>query len=84
MKTEDVASFIEDNPHPRLWRLLAESALSKLDLDIAERSFVKCSDYPGIDFVKRLREMDDEGRQSAEVAVLVFKKSFRLCDPPSD
>eukprot|EP00038_Savillea_parva_P017457 m.20369 g.20369 ORF g.20369 m.20369 type:complete len:1166 (+) comp3785_c0_seq1:132-3629(+) len=69
VKTEDVASFIEDNPHPRLWRLLAESALSKLDLDIAERSFVKCMDFPGIDFVKRLRDMDDEGRQAAEVAV---------------
>mmetsp|Transcript_13455 Transcript_13455/g.34500 ORF Transcript_13455/g.34500 Transcript_13455/m.34500 type:complete len:812 (+) Transcript_13455:111-2546(+) len=69
VKTEDVASFIEDNPHPILWRLLAESALAKLDLDIAERSFVKCEDYPGIDFVKRVREMDDEGRQAAEVAV---------------
>ena len=26
----DASSFVEDNSHPRLWRLLAESALDKL------------------------------------------------------
>ena len=24
-------AFVEENPHPRLWRLLAEAALQKLD-----------------------------------------------------
>ena len=29
------------NPHPRLWRLLATAALESLDLNMAERSFVR-------------------------------------------
>jgi WD repeat-containing protein 35 len=43
---KDSAAFIEDNAHPRLWRLLAETALEKLDLPTAEKAFVACSDYP--------------------------------------
>lgn len=33
--------FVEDNPHPRIWRLLAESALQKLDFDLADKAFVR-------------------------------------------
>ena len=51
---EETMQFIEDNPHPRLWRLLAESALEQLNLKIAEHAFVRCKDYQGIEFVKRL------------------------------
>jgi WD repeat-containing protein 35 len=42
----DSMQFIEDNAHPRLWRLLAETALEKLDMNTAEKAFVSCSDYP--------------------------------------
>lgn len=42
----DSMQFIEENAHPRLWRLLAETALEKLDLVTAEKAFVACSDYP--------------------------------------
>jgi len=54
---DDASQFIEENPHPRLSRLLAEAALEKLEFDLAEKSFVQCSDYQGIQFVKRLREL---------------------------
>ena len=54
---DDASQFIENNPHPRLSRLLAEAALEKLDLDLAEKSFVACSDYQGIQFVKRVRTL---------------------------
>ena len=39
-------------------RLLAESALEKLDLEVAEKAFVKCQDYQGIKFVKKLNKLD--------------------------
>lgn len=42
VKIEDTYSFIEQNPHPRLWRLLAESSLAKLDLEVADKAFVRC------------------------------------------
>lgn len=61
--------FIEDNPHPRLWRLLAEAALRKLDFDTAEAAFVRCTNYPGIQLIKRLRQMQqNETLQRAVVA----------------
>jgi WD repeat-containing protein 35 len=33
------------------------------------QAFVKCVDYQGIQFVKRLRRLDDKVKQRAEVAV---------------
>ncbi|XP_017844567.1 WD repeat-containing protein 35 isoform X1 [Drosophila busckii] len=65
---EDAKQFIEDNPHPRLWRLLAESALKKLQLDTAENAFVRCANYPGIKLIKRLRHIKSELLQQAEIA----------------
>ncbi|ELK27435.1 PREDICTED: WD repeat-containing protein 35 isoform X2 [Myotis davidii] len=65
---EDASQFIEDNPHPRLWRLLAEAALQKLDLHTAEQAFVHCKDYQGIKFVKRLGHLQSESMKQAEVA----------------
>ncbi|XP_061599596.1 WD repeat-containing protein 35 [Cololabis saira] len=65
---EDALQFIEDNPHPRLWRLLAEAALEKLDLKTADQAFVRCRDYQGIEFVKRLGHLQSEPMKQAEVA----------------
>ncbi|KAK3580220.1 hypothetical protein CHS0354_012747 [Potamilus streckersoni] len=64
----DAQQFIEDNPHPRLWRLLAESALEQLNLKVAEQAFVRCKDYQGIEFVKRLGNLQSENMKQAEVA----------------
>ncbi|KAK3088211.1 hypothetical protein FSP39_016191 [Pinctada imbricata] len=63
----DAQQFIEDNPHPRLWRLLAESALEQLNLKVAEQAFVRCKDYQGIEFVKRLGHLQNENMKRAEV-----------------
>uniref|UniRef100_A0A7S2LS93 Anaphase-promoting complex subunit 4 WD40 domain-containing protein n=1 Tax=Zooxanthella nutricula TaxID=1333877 RepID=A0A7S2LS93_9DINO len=66
---KDAFKFVDDNPHPRLWRLLAESALDQLDFGVAEKAFVRFEDYQGIQLVKRLRLLDDRVKQKAEVAV---------------
>jgi len=50
----DAQRFIEENPHTRLWAILAEAALEQLNLEVAETAFVKCKDYPGIEFTKKL------------------------------
>lgn len=39
-------------------RLLAESSLDKLELDMAGKAFVRSSDYQGVQFVKRLKKLD--------------------------
>ncbi|XP_037007685.2 WD repeat-containing protein 35 isoform X2 [Artibeus jamaicensis] len=77
---EDASQFIEDNPHPRLWRLLAEAALQKLDLNTAEQAFVHCKDYQGIKFVKRLGNLQSESMKRAEVAAYFggFEEAERM------
>jgi WD repeat-containing protein 35 len=64
----DTYNYVDEHPHPRLWRLLAEAALEELDLTVADKAFVRCSDYQGIQYVKRLRLLDDHSKQKAEVA----------------
>ncbi|XP_032509086.1 WD repeat-containing protein 35 isoform X4 [Phocoena sinus] len=77
---EDASQFIEDNPHPRLWRLLAEAALQKLDLHTAEQAFVRCKDYQGIKFVKCLGNLQSESMKQAEVAAYFgrFEEAERM------
>lgn len=60
-------AFIQNNAHPRLWRLLAEHALERLDLDTAEKSFVHCRDMQGLQLVRHLSKLGDNDKQQAEV-----------------
>ncbi|XP_066601241.1 WD repeat-containing protein 35 [Prorops nasuta] len=68
---KEANSFIQDNPHPRLWRLLAESALKKLDLEMAENAMVRCTDYLGIQFIKRLHNVHNDYLKKAEIAAFL-------------
>jgi len=45
---KEAVEFVEKSPHPRLWKLIAETALEKFNFNIAERAFVKTDDYYGI------------------------------------
>jgi WD repeat-containing protein 35 len=65
--------FVDDNPHPRLWRLIAEAALEQLNFLMADKAFVRCHDFQGIQFVKRLKLISDKQKQRAEVAIY-FKR----------
>lgn len=49
-------------------RLLAEAALQKLELKMAEQAFVRCKDYQGIELVKRVAKLQNENMKQAEVA----------------
>ncbi|TRY60156.1 hypothetical protein DNTS_003730 [Danionella cerebrum] len=61
-------------------RLLAEAALQKLDLKTAEQAFVRCKDYQGIEFVKRLGNLQNEAMKQAEVAAYFsrFEEAERM------
>ena len=52
---------------------MAESSLEQLNLKIAELAFVKCKDYQGIEFVKRLGNLQNDTMKQAEVAAY-FKR----------
>lgn len=65
---QEACDYIQTHPHPRLWSLLAETALSHLDFSMAQRGFIKSLDYMGIQYVKRLHLLNDKVKQRAEVA----------------
>ncbi|KAG5463440.1 MAG: hypothetical protein BJ554DRAFT_7523, partial [Olpidium bornovanus] len=64
----DAVQFVEKHPHPRLWRLIAEAALEQLEYSVAQKAFIRCVDYHGIQFVKRVQKFDDKLKQKAEIA----------------
>lgn len=65
--------YAEKNSHKRLWKLIASSALQELDLEIAEKAFVRSSDYYGVQLVKQLGAMPDKMKARAEAAVYLGK-----------
>ena len=65
---KEAVEFVEKNPHPRLWKLIAETALEKFSFNIAERAFVKTDDYYGINLVQRLQTFDEKSKQKAEIS----------------
>ncbi|KAJ3300442.1 WD repeat-containing protein 35 [Borealophlyctis nickersoniae] len=64
----DALQFVEDNPHPRLWKLVADAALEQLDFAVAQKALVRAVDYIGLQFLKRLQKLDDKVKQRAEIA----------------
>ncbi|RNF26815.1 WD repeat domain 35 [Trypanosoma conorhini] len=67
MSIKEAYMYVEGHPHPKLWALLAEHALAQLDFDHAEMAVVRCGDYPAIQFVKRVKKLDDPQKQRAEI-----------------
>jgi WD repeat-containing protein 35 len=83
--TELLVQFVEDRAHPTLWKLLAEHALEKLDLRLADTAFARCSDYRGVRFVRRLATLENETFRKAEVATYfkkfdVAERAYLACD----
>uniref|UniRef100_A0AAR5PI05 WD repeat-containing protein 55 homolog n=1 Tax=Dendroctonus ponderosae TaxID=77166 RepID=A0AAR5PI05_DENPD len=64
----EAAQFVEDNRHPRLWRLVAEAALKEMNLNMADACFVRAKDYANVQFVKKLRSVNNEAIREARVA----------------
>ncbi|KAF8068393.1 Wdr35 [Scenedesmus sp. PABB004] len=69
----DAHEFIAANPHARLWTLLAEHALERLDLHTAERAFVRARDFQGAALARHVAGLGDRAKQAAEVHVY-FKR----------
>nr|CCC90607.1 unnamed protein product [Trypanosoma congolense IL3000] len=63
----DALRYVDEHSHPKLWSLLAEHALEQLDFDTAQLAFIRCGDYPAIQFVKRIKSLDDPQKQRAEI-----------------
>lgn len=60
--------YAEEKSHPRLWKEISSAALLQLNLEVASAAFIRCEDYQGIQFLKRLRKLEDPLKKQAEVA----------------
>ena len=80
MDPNEAINYIEKQSHPRLWKLLCQSALDNLALDVAELSLVKLKDYKGIQFVKRIKQLNNDSLKRAEVFAFngKFKEAERV------
>ena len=65
---DEALAYVEQNKHPRLWKLLAQCGLEQLNFQIAEKAFIELEDYHGVNFVKRLSVIDDSMIKKAEIA----------------
>lgn len=68
-KIDDAIKLIEKNNHPKLWSILVRAALKKMNFKVAEHAFVKLQDYGGIQFIKRLKNIQLDEFKKAEIHV---------------
>ncbi|KAJ3272616.1 WD repeat-containing protein 35 [Terramyces sp. JEL0728] len=64
----EAMQFAEDRPHAKLWKIIAEAALQQLNFEAANKAFIKCQDYQGLEFIKRLKKLEDPAKKKAEIA----------------
>ena len=64
----DTVRWVQENAHPRQWKLLGEAALDLLDLDVADEAFGELNDFSGIQFVQQLRGARTAEERRAQVA----------------
>ena len=65
----DPIKFVTDNPHPRLWNLIVETALldrDPIDVEAARSVFEQSKCIQGVLLAQRLSEMKDPDRQRLE------------------
>jgi len=67
----DATRLVEKSNHPKLWNILAESALRRLDFKTASHCFVMLKDYGGLQFLKRVQSVQSEALRRAEVFIFL-------------
>lgn len=71
----DAVNYILQGPSlPSLWSIVAEHSLSDLQLDTASLAMVKCKDYKGLQFIKKLNKLSDD--QLKHALVLTYLNRF--------
>lgn len=58
---DEITEYIKANSHPRLWLMLAETALDQMNLQLAERCFIESQNNPGITLMKKLTSLPKNG-----------------------
>ncbi|CAJ0608122.1 unnamed protein product [Cylicocyclus nassatus] len=82
LKIEEATEFIGKNPHPRLWSLLAEVALLKVDIPTAEYAYV--ADYASARGLWRFRDLAIAMHKKTEEWLRVLRLTSTIQGGSSD
>jgi len=69
----DIYTFVERNSHRKLWEILAQYSLLKLDFTSAEKAMIQYNDYMALSFIKRVKMIDDDNIKKAEIYQFFFE-----------
>lgn len=64
---EELLKFVNENPSKKCWDIVARHCLYNLDFIGAEKCFLHLNDYMGLEFIKRIKNIDDDNLKKAEV-----------------
>ena len=65
---DDIYRFVDEHSNRKLWEILANYSLNKLDFSTAEKAMIHMNDYMGLYFIKRVKTIDDDNLKKAEIA----------------
>jgi len=64
---DDIYQYIDRFSNKKLWEMLSEYALLKLDFTTAEKAMLQYNDFLGLSFIKRVKIIDDDTLKMAEI-----------------
>ena len=67
MPIDDIYKFVDENSSHKLWSIFCKHCLTNLDFVNAEKAMLRMNDYMGLEFIKRIKNIDDDGLKKAEV-----------------
>ena len=64
---DEIYKFVDENSSHKLWEIFGKHCLENLDFINAEKAMLKINDYMGLEFIKRIKNIDDDNLKKAEV-----------------
>jgi WD repeat-containing protein 35 len=64
---DDIYKYVEKHNHDKLWTLLTEHAMLKLEFGIAEKCLIRKQDFIGLSLLKRIKTIEEDDFKKAEI-----------------
>ena len=64
---DEIYKYVDENSSHKLWEIFGKHCLQNLDFINAEKAMLKINDYMGLEFIKRIKNIDDDNLKKAEI-----------------
>ena len=75
---DEIYKYVDENSSHKMWEIFGKHCLQNLDFINAEKAMLKINDYMGLEFIKRIKNIDDDNLKKAEV--YQFYEEFDLAE----